>query len=120
MWKRIQIWVAFASSCQRSWRKKTVKKAILDWATFILILVTAPNNLPLTLPQNSHINGHDGDHYTADEEEQLMTLSMLQEKFQDDEMEFLATMVAPEDLTVYTVYKSKLKMFRFRDMILLV
>ena len=74
----------------------------------------------LTLPQNPHINGHDGDHYTADEEDQLMTLSMLQEKFQDDEMEFLATMVAPEDLTVYTVYKSKLKMFRFQDMILLV
>ena len=36
---------------------------------------------------------------------------MLQEKFQDDEMEFLATMVAPEDLTVYTVYKSKPKIF---------
>ena len=36
----------------------------------------------LTLTQNSQINGHDGDHYTADEEDQLMTLSMFQEKFQ--------------------------------------
>ena len=36
----------------------------------------------LTLPQNPHINDHDGDHYPADEEDQLMTLSMLQEKFQ--------------------------------------
>ena len=36
----------------------------------------------LTLLQNSHINDHDGDHYTADKEDQLLTLSMLQEKFQ--------------------------------------
>ena len=36
----------------------------------------------LTLLQNSHISDHNGDHYTADKEDQLMTLSMLQEKFQ--------------------------------------
>ena len=109
MWKRIQIWVAFASSCQRSWRKKTEKSytRLNHFQTHLSNCSKQPAKQmkTLTLPQNPHINGHDGDHYTADKEDQLMTLSMLQEKFQDDEMEFLATMVAPEDLTVHGLQK---------------
>ena len=87
MWKRVQIWVAFASSCQRSWRKKTEKSytRLNHFQTHLSNCSKQPAKQmkTLTLPQNPHINGHDGDHYTADKEDQLMTLSMLQEKFQD-------------------------------------
>ena len=52
------------------------------------------------LLQDPNINVHDDDPFTADKEDQLLMLSMLQKYFQD-EREFLPTMVAPEDLTIH-------------------
>ena len=59
----------------------------------------------LMLHQNPHIIDHNDDPYTVDEEDdELMTLSMLQEYFQDDKMELLPTMVAPEEDLVSSIF----------------
>lgn len=85
----------FLKKKNKNWDALTVEKAILERTTFIHMFVRWRLNPRSTYHWSRwwllYCRGRN----------QLMILSMLQEYFQDDEMEFLSTMVAPENLTVH-------------------